>query len=83
MIDLEEMIIKGLGNLGKVDGHDAGAGQTNIFILTEHPKMAFQAINLMLGTKDFAQSMKVAYREIGTDTFNIIHPPGLTGFSLT
>ena len=34
MIELEETIIKGIGSLGKVDGHDAGSGEMNIFILT-------------------------------------------------
>ncbi len=53
MIELEETIMRSLGNLGKVDGHDAGSGEMNIFILTDHPKLAFQAIKQLLGTRDF------------------------------
>ena len=30
MIELEETIMSSLGNLGKVDGHDAGSGEMNI-----------------------------------------------------
>ena len=40
MIELEEGIMTSLGNLGQVDGHDAGSGEMNIFILTDQPKVA-------------------------------------------
>jgi hypothetical protein len=80
MVELEEAIIKHLGTLGNVDGHDAGSGETNIFIITEHPKLAFERIKQLLGTKDFMPDLKVAYREIGHDTFTIIHPTDLTHF---
>lgn len=82
MIELEETIIRSLGNLGKVDGHDAGSGEMNIFILTDHPKLAFQAIKQLLGTRDFMPELKVAFREIGKDEFIILHPAGLSYFAI-
>jgi hypothetical protein len=82
MIELEETIMKSLGNLGKVDGHDAGSGEMNIFILTDHPKLAFQGIKQLLGTRDFMPDLKVAYREIGKDEFTILHPAGLSYFAI-
>ena len=82
MIELEEVIMRSLGNLGKVDGHDAGSGEMNIFILTEHPKLAFERVKQVLGTKDFMPDLKVAYREVGKEEFTILHPAGLTNFSI-
>lgn len=82
MIELEETIMRSLGNLGKVDGHDAGSGEMNIFILTDHPKLAFQGIRQLLGTRDFMPGLKVAFREIGKDEFTILHPSGLSYFAI-
>jgi len=36
MVEIEEAIITDLGNFGKVDGHDVGSGEMNIFIFTDY-----------------------------------------------
>jgi hypothetical protein len=82
MIELEEIIINGLSNLGDVDGHDAGSGEMNIFILTDDPKLAFERIKSLPCTIELLPDVKVAFREIGTDEFTIIHPPNLTHFTI-
>ncbi|SRR5258706_6225480 len=82
LIELEDAIIGSLGNLGKADGHDAGSGEMNIFIHTDHPQPAFQRIKQLLGTRDFLPELKVAYREMGTDEFIILHPEELGRFSI-
>lgn len=82
MIELEETVMRSLANLGKVDGHDAGSGEMNIFILSDHPKLAFDLIKQVLGTKDFIPELKAAYREIGKDEFTILHPTGLSYFAI-
>ena len=82
MIELEETIMRSLGNLGKIDGHDAGSGEMNIFFHTDHPKLAFERIKQVLGTKDFMPDLKVAFREIGKDEFTILHPAGLDHFAI-
>ena len=82
MIELEETIAKRIGELGEVDGHDMGSGETNIFIHTNSPNAVFDRIKAHLGTKDFLPDMKVAYREIGQETFTIIHPDNLEHFSI-
>lgn len=82
MIDLEEIIMEGLGNLGNVDGHDAGSGEMNIFILTDHPTVAFDRIKQLLGTKDIMPDFKAAFRMIGKDEFTILHPANLTHFAV-
>ena len=82
MIELEETIMRSLGNLGRVDGHDAGSGEMNIFIFSDEPKLAFERIQQVLGTSDFLPDLKVAYREVGKDEFSILHPTGLTHFTI-
>jgi hypothetical protein len=82
MVELEEVIVGGLGNLGEVDGHDAGSGEMNIFILTDQPKVAFARIQQHLGTRDFMPDLKVAFRAISEDEFTILHPPGLAHFDI-
>jgi hypothetical protein len=82
MIALEEIIIGNLTNLGCVDGHDAGSGEMNIFILTNSPKDAFDRIRQMPAMRDVMPDLKVAYRKIGEDDFTILHPAGLTCFAI-
>ena len=82
MIELEETIMRSLGNFGRVDGHDAGSGEMNIFILTDHPKLALERVKQVLGTEDFMPDLKVAYREIGHNKFTILHPEGPSYFAI-
>lgn len=74
--------MRSLGNFGRVDGHDAGSGEMNIFIFTENPKLAFDLVKQVLGTEDFMPDLKVAYREVGMDEFTILHPDGLSYFAI-
>lgn len=82
MVELEERITRGLGTLGNVDGHDAGSGEMNIFILTDHPKPAFERIKQLLGPRDVMPDLKVAFRLIGSDEFTILHPVDLDHFAI-
>lgn len=82
MIEIEEVVIEGLSSLGKVDGHDAGSGEMNIFIFTDHPKLAFERVERILGTKDFTPDLKAAYREVGKDEFTILYPEDLSYFAI-
>ena len=80
LIELEDAIIARIGNIGEVDGHDMGAGEMNIFIHTDHPKLAFEAIKSLLGTKDFMPNFKAAFRDVDKAEFTILYPPGLGEF---
>ena len=82
MIEFEATIIKHLGGVGVVDAHDMGSGETNIFILTDEPKLSFERIEAFLGTKDFMVNLKAAFREIGVNNFTILHPPNLKHFTV-
>jgi hypothetical protein len=82
MIELEERIIEDLGDVGEVDGHDAGSGEMNIFVLTNRPKLAFERVKNVVRTSDLMPVLKAAYREVGEDEFSILHPEGLNRFSV-
>jgi len=83
MVEFEEAIMEGIGDLGEVDGHDAGSGETNIFILTDEPKAAFERVKRLSGTRAFMADLKVAYRLIGDEKFIVLHPTGLAHFAIT
>ncbi|SRR5260221_8917800 len=82
MIRLEQAIHAGLGELGEVDGHDAGSGEMNMFVLTNEPRLAFERIMVLLETRGFVRELRAAYREIGMNDFTIIYPAGLTCFAI-
>jgi hypothetical protein len=82
LIDLENAIAAGLGNLGEIDGHDSGVGEMNIFVHTDNSKLAFEQIKSLIGTKDFMPDLKAAFRDIGKDDFTILFPAGLAHFSI-
>ena len=44
LVVLEESLSKHLANCADVDGHDAGSGEMNIFLLTDDPVQAFGII---------------------------------------
>jgi len=79
LIEAEERIAALLGGLGQVDGHDAGAGEGNLFILTDEPAIAFQKALPCLDEKgrDLARA---AYRQVGGERYSILWPPGLKEF---
>jgi hypothetical protein len=82
MLKFEEIILEGLGKLGKVDGHDAGSGETNIYIFTDQPRPAFDRIKQLTGVGRFMPQLKVAFRLVGTDKFTILYPMELTHFAI-
>jgi hypothetical protein len=82
MVELEDAIVGRLASLGRVDGHDAGSGEMNIFILTNCPKRAFDRIKQLPGMRKFMPDLKVAYREVGKNDFTILYPAGLTYFAI-
>ena len=82
MIAIEELLIEWLGDLGDVDGHDAGSGEVNIFINTDQPKEAFERIGQALGEQGFMSDLRAAYRLNGEDRFTLLYPAGLAHFAI-
>jgi hypothetical protein len=79
MVEAEERIDALLKGLGQVDGHDAGSGEGNIFIFTDHPELAFQKALPCL-EEPVRELARAAYRETEGETFTILWPSGLKEF---
>jgi hypothetical protein len=63
---LRDRVSAALGECGRVDRHDAGAGETDFLILTKTPLEAYSALE---GFGDFEArpELRAAYRQIDND----------------
>src|SRR6266436_2318660 len=82
LLSLEEAITESIRGLGTVDGHDIGSGEMNIFLFTEHPKLAFEQIKTIPLIANHISNMKVGYREIDRDEYTPLYPEGLQHFAV-
>jgi hypothetical protein len=83
MIALEDQLTKDLGRSAKVDGHDCGSGETNIFIFTSDPAATFGRVRQTLQRAGSLQSVTAAYREVAGEIFTVIWPERQTEFTVT
>ena len=60
MIALENQLIDAVGTTAKVDGHDCGSGESNIFIFTTDPEATFSAIRDTLKLNKKLESVTIA-----------------------
>jgi hypothetical protein len=82
MMCAEESLIKGLPNDSKVDGHDVGSGQVNIFIWTNTPRRTFGHVMQILKAVDSWDDVRAAYREVEGEEYVVLWPGNLRGFSV-
>jgi hypothetical protein len=66
-----------------VDGHDFGAGELNIFILTGNPVRAFKLSEPIIEARKHIQRFQAAYRELGYEKYTMLWPPGLEYFEIS
>ncbi len=83
MIEVEDALLEKLSDENEVDGHDAGSGEMNIFILTDNPKKAFDEVRGILGSRDFWVDARVAYRDVAGNKYTVIWPKDLSEFKVT
>jgi hypothetical protein len=83
MIEAENALIARLSVAHKVDGHDAGSGEVNVFILTDDPARAFDEIRAILDSPALWLDARVAYREAAGSQFTVLWPKGLNEFNVT
>ena len=69
----------GLGESANVDGHDMGAGQANIFIITPDPEAAFRRILPVLQSAGRSEHSTAAYRETTGGHYRVLWPKNFTG----
>jgi len=84
MIALEDEFIELLVDVAEVDGHDVGSGTMNIFIFTDSPQEVFEICKLPLESRGMLEQVRIAYRTVDDDDsdYVVLHPKGLTSFSL-
>jgi hypothetical protein len=74
MIALEDRLIEDLGRSAKVDGHDCGSGETNIFIHTSDPNATFRRVQQTLAEQRKLESVKAAYRLVRGNDYTVLWP---------
>lgn len=82
MIEAEDTLIARLSEFHEVDGHDAGSGEVNIFILTNDFEKAFDEVKTILQDEGLWVDTRVAYREINKSEYTILWPEGFSGFNV-
>ena len=82
MIAIEELVMAEFTGDHVVDGHDAGSGEMNVFILTDDPLGAFREVRSILGAHPAWPGLRAAYRDLDEEGFTIVWPKGLASFDI-
>ena len=76
MIALEDELIEALGESAKVDGHDCGSGEMNIFVHTDEPTRTFERIHPVVANREMFQHFVAVYREFSAEEYRVLWPAG-------
>jgi hypothetical protein len=82
LVGIGNLLIQHLTDQCVVDGHDAGSGESNVFILTDDPRSCFQEVRKTLADQNIWLRARVAYREITGDEYTILWPKNLDEFTV-
>ena len=82
LVTLEDELIEELADTADVDGHDIGAGQTNIFIVTSQPERTFAHVKAMLERSQLLGAVTAAYRSVAGQSFTVLWPAHQQVFSV-
>jgi hypothetical protein len=75
LIALEEKLIDAVGTRATVDGHDAGSGEANIFVLTDHPAEVLRDCLPVVQHSAFP-IFAAGYRSLDADSYQRVWPRG-------
>lgn len=67
---------------GRVDGHDSGAGEVNIFIDTDTPEAAFKAAAMILDAEPLWSEVRAAFRATESDHYEVLWRATLHHFAV-
>lgn len=73
LIDLEDRLLRRIGEGHIVDGHDFGSGEMNIFVHTDNPEQAFRSVLSQVGA-NLLPNLRAAYRELEGEEYHWLHP---------
>ncbi len=74
LIQVEDALIKYLRGLAKVDGHDCGSREMNIFIFTDNPKETFDKAKVIVKAAGMLPALSAAYRLTTSDEYLRLWP---------
>ncbi|HWZ70485.1 MAG TPA: ABC transporter [Casimicrobiaceae bacterium] len=74
IVALEERLTIHLAGVAKVDGHDIGSDEANIFIITSDPIGTFGAIRPVLDHANLLTGATVAYRPSSGNDYSVLWP---------
>jgi hypothetical protein len=78
MVSVEDKLIETLGHSAKIDGHDCGSDESNIFILTSDPKAAFGVVRQVLQQQERLGALTAAFRSVNGEKCTILWPEDST-----
>lgn len=79
LVALEDALERDANDAYEVDGHDAGAGEMNIFILTDDAISTFRLIQDKLAGEI---GWRAGFRDLDSDEYTPLAPPGLAIFKI-
>ena len=82
LIRIEGLLTQNLTEHHEVDGHDAGSGEINIFIITNDPLGAFEQAKTILGQSGDMDKLRAGYRRVTGNNFTILWPKTLNEFKI-
>ena len=83
VVAAEEELISVVGHSAEVDGHDAGSGEANIFVLTSEPAVIFKlAMPLLQQRGLLTAGFKAAFRSVVGSTYTVLWPEGTSEFNV-
>jgi hypothetical protein len=82
IIELEDLLSTKVSGESTVDGHDAGQGEMNIFILTNSPRELFRDLRPLLADNDRLTNVRAGFRDLEATDFEALWPPGAAKFDV-
>lgn len=61
-------------HLGRVDGHDIGSGEMNIFIVTDRPEEAFAECRALIRSSRLVSGLSAGYRPFDGEEYTRLWP---------
>jgi hypothetical protein len=81
-VEIENLLIERLSPQNKIDGHDFGLGEANIFVHTDEPQKALEEIRGILAGHRLWTLARMGYRQNEETEYYVLWPPGATTFTV-
>jgi hypothetical protein len=82
MVAIENLLISTVSKNSRVDGHDVGSDEVNIFIETNDPQRLYDEVTSLLGSHEAWSNIRLAYRSVEGDAYTVLWPKNLGDFDV-